>query len=487
MIESLLPSALDLARFQFAFVVVWHFLFPAFTIGLASYLAVLEARWLWTGDAVYLDTFRYWLKIFAIAFAMGVVSGIVMSYQFGTNWSGLSRLAGPILGPLLGYEVLTAFFLEAGFLGVMLFGLERVGKGLHFTATCLVAIGTCFSAFWILSANSWMQTPQGFSIAPDGSFHPEDWWAIIFNPSFPYRFAHTVTGAYLTTALIVGAVGAFHVLRERRNDTLGTREPNPRARVMLSMAMWMLTIVAPIQAVLGDLHGGNTFHHQPAKLAAMEGHFETERGAPAILFGIPSAEEERTRLQIGIPNLASLYLTHSWTGEVRGLKDLPRDHWPTNIPLVFFAFRVMVALGLLMIGLGLSSLVLRLRGRLYDTPWLLRAAIAMGPAGLLAVTAGWIVTEAGRQPFTVYGHLTTANSVAPIGAPAVATSLVAFAIVYFIVFGAGIWFLFRLFSQTPQAHEEGPPTDKPIRSAGTTPAPSARRGPNPRPQTQPAE
>ncbi len=531
MIDALLPSALDLARFQFAFVVVWHFLFPAFTIGLASYLAVLEGLWLWTGKAVYLDTFRYWLKIFAVAFAMGVVSGLVMSYQFGTNWSVLSDKAGPVIGPLMGYEVLTAFFLEAGFLGVMLFGMDRVGKGLHMLATSLVAIGTFFSAFWILSANSWMHTPQGFSVSPDGRFMPEDWWAIIFNPSFPYRLAHTVTGAYLTTALIVGAVGAWHLLRERqhrapvrdagmdsasaprfqdpgRTLVQGAEEPhrpspgsagadrgqeateggpNPRAKVMFSMAMWMLLIVAPVQAVLGDLHGGNTHEHQPAKVAAMEGHFETERGAPAILFGIPDAEQERTRLAIGIPNLASLYLTHDWNGEVRGLKDIPRDHWPTNIPLVFFAFRVMVGLGLLMITLGLASGVMRLRGRLYNTPWLLRAAIAMGPAGLVAVTAGWIVTEAGRQPFTVYGHLRTADSVSPIALPAVATSLAAFAVVYFLVFGAGIWYLFKLFQQTPRHHEGAPPQGQPIRSAGITPGPSVAAGADPGPQPAPAE
>ena len=529
MIDALLPSALDLARFQFAFVVVWHFLFPAFTIGLASYLAVLEGLWLWTGKAVYLDTFRYWLKIFAVALAMGVVSGLVMSYQFGTNWSVLSDKAGPVIGPLMGYEVLTAFFLEAGFLGVMLFGMDRVGKGLHMLATSLVAVGTFFSAFWILSANSWMHTPRGFSVSPDGRFMPEDWWAIIFNPSFPYRLAHTVTGAYLTTALIVGAVGAWHLLRERQNrapvrdagmdsasaprfqdpgralvggaeephrPTAGSAGadrgqeateggPNPRAKVMFSMAMWMLLIVAPVQAVLGDLHGGNTHEHQPAKVAAMEGHFETERGAPAILFGIPDAEQERTRLAIGIPNLASLYLTHDWNGEVRGLKDIPRDHWPTNIPLVFFAFRGMVGLGLLMITLGLASGVMRLRGRLYSTPWLLRAAIAMGPAGLVAVTAGWIVTEAGRQPFTVYGHLRTADSVSPIALPAVATSLAAFAVVYFLVFGAGIWYLFKLFQQTPRHHEGAPPQGQPIRSAGITPGPSVAAGADPGPQ--PAE
>jgi cytochrome d ubiquinol oxidase subunit I len=459
----MLPSALDLARFQFAFTIVWHFLFPAFTIGLASYLAVLEALWLWTGRDVYRDVFRYWVKAFAVAFAMGVVSGIVLSYQIGTNWSVFADRTAPVLGPLFAYEVLTAFFLEAGFIGVMLFGLDRVGRGLHFLATCLVAIGTAISAFWILAANSWMQTPSGYAIAADGRFMPESWLAIVFNPSFLYRFAHTVTAAYLTTAMIVGAVGAWHLLRDRAN---------PRARVMFSMAMWMATLVAPLQLVLGDLHGVNTYEHQPAKVAAMEGHFETERGAAALLFGWPDAEAEATRLGVGIPNLASLYLAHDWNAEIAGLKAFPRDTWPTNLPLVFWSFRVMVGMGLLMIALGLAAAWLRWKGRLYDARWLHRFAVAMGGSGLIAVTAGWIVTEAGRQPFTVYGLLRTADSVAPVDAPAVATSLAGFAVVYFAVFGAGIWLLVRLFAKPPQAHEEGPPAHKPIRSAGIAPGPA---------------
>ena len=470
-----LPSALDLARFQFAFTVAFHFLFPAFTIGLASYLAVLEALWLWTGRSVYLDIFRYWLKVFAVNFAMGVVSGIVLSYQFGTNWSVLSHRAGDIIGPLMGYEVLTAFFLEAGFLGVMLFGLERVGRGLHFLATCLVALGTLISAFWILAANSWMQTPTGHLLMPDGRFVPEDWWAIIFNPSFPYRLLHTVTATYLTTAMIVGAVAAFHLLRERRRRAAG-EEPNPRPRIMLSMAMWMALIVAPVQAFIGDLHGLNTLEHQPQKVAAMEGHWETRTRAPLILFALPDQAAERNRMEVGIPGLGSLILGHSWDAEIRGLRSFPPEERPTNVFLVFWSFRVMVGLGFLMVALGLASAWLRLRGRLHETGWFLRWAVAMGPSGLIAVTAGWIVTEAGRQPYTVYGLLRTADSVSPIAAPAVAASLVAFVVVYFLVFGAGIAYLFRLFAQTPQAHEPGPPRGEPIRSAGITPAPSVPSG-----------
>ncbi|SDB61704.1 cytochrome ubiquinol oxidase subunit I [Belnapia rosea] len=466
MLWDALPDALLLARIQFAFTVTFHFLFPAFTIGLASYLAVLEGLWLWTKREAYLDIFRYWLKVFAVNFAMGVVSGIVLSYQFGTNWSVFADRTGPVLGPVMGYEVLTAFFLEAGFLGVMLFGLGRVGRGLHFAATSLVAIGTLISGFWILSANSWMQTPAGYTIGPDGRFLPEDWWAIIFNPSFPFRYLHTITGAYLTTAMIVGAVGAFHVLRDRRNE---------RARLMFSMAMWMAAAVAPAQAVFGDMQGLWALHYQPQKVAAMEGHWETQRGAPLILFGIPDMEREETRLRVEIPYLGSLILRHSLDGEIRGLKDFPPDARPTNVPLVFWSFRIMVGIGCLMIALGMVSLWLRWRGRLYDTPWFQRWAVAMAPSGLIAVTFGWITTEAGRQPYTVYGLMRTAESVSPIAAPAVAASLAAFVVVYFCVFGAGMWYLFRLVGNPPLPHEEGPREDQPIRTGGITPGHPAQR------------
>ena len=464
MLWDAFPDALHLARFQFAFTVTFHFLFPAFTIGLASFLAVLEGLWLWTGKAKYLDLFRYWLKVFAVNFAMGVVSGLVLSYQFGTNWAAWSDKVGPVLGPIMAYEVLTAFFLEAGFLGVMLFGLGRVGKGLHFFATCLVAVGTLVSGFWILSANSWMQTPAGFSVAPDGRFMPEDWWAIVFNPSFPFRYLHTITGAFLTTAMIVGAVGAWHVLQDRANE---------RARTMFSMAMWMAAAVAPAQAMFGDAQGLWALDKQPQKVAAMEGHWETQAPAPLILFGIPDMEREETKLKVEIPYLGSLILRHSLDGEIKGLKDFPKDARPTNVPLVFWAFRIMVGMGLLMIALGAVSLWLRWRGRLYDSAWFQRWAVAMGPSGLIAVTFGWITTEAGRQPFTVYGLLRTADSVSPIAAPAVLTSLVLFMAVYFVVFGAGIWYLFRLFRHPPEAQESGVESEPPIRTAGITPAASA--------------
>jgi cytochrome d ubiquinol oxidase subunit I len=454
-------DALLLARWQFAFTISAHIIFPAFSIGLASYLMVLEALWLRTGRSAYLDLFTYWKKIFAITFGMGVVSGIVMSYQFGTNWSVFSDKVGPVLGPLMGYEVLSAFFLEAGFLGIMLFGMNRVGRGLHMLATTLVAAGTAMSAFWILSANSWMHTPAGHATNAAGQFVVLDWWKVIFNPSFPYRFTHMVLAAYLTTAFVVGAVGAWHLLRNRRNEA---------ARTMFSMAMWMAALVAPLQAVVGDFHGLNTLEHQPAKIAAMEGHFETQRGAPLILFGIPDMEKERTDYAVAIPKLGSLILTHSLDGTIRGLKEWPPADRP-NATIVFWSFRVMVGLGLAMIGLGLWSLALRWRGTLYEQPWLHRAAVLMGPAGFGAVLAGWITTEVGRQPYTVYGLLRTADSVSAIDAAAVGASLVAFIVVYFALFGSGTFYILRLMAKPPHRNEPDMPAD-PMRASGIMPGPA---------------
>ena len=452
-------SAVDLARFQFAFTVSFHIIFPSFTIGLASFLMVLEGLWLASGRDVYLRLFKYWMKIFAVAFGMGVVSGIVMTYQFGTNWSVFSDKTGPVLGPLMGYEVLSAFFLEAGFLGIMLFGLTRVGPRLHFAATCMVAFGTALSGFWILSVNSWMQTPAGFSINEVGQFVPENWFEIVFNPSFPYRFVHMMLAAYLTTAFVVGAVGAWHLLKDRSSDA---------ARVMFSMAMWMAALVTPLQIVAGDMHGLNTLEHQPAKIAAMEGHFEGEEGAPLILFGVPDMEAGETRYQVAIPKLGSLILTHSLDGRVPGLNDFPPEDRP-NATIVFFSFRVMVGIGFAMLGIGLLSLYLRAKGRLSDTPLFHKLALAMGPTGFIAVLAGWITTEVVRQPFTVYGLLRTSDSISPVDAPAVATSLLVFIVVYFIVFGIGTFYMLRSMAAPPDSGDAdlgGEPT----RAAGVTPA-----------------
>ena len=456
-------DALTLARMQFAFTVSFHIIFPAFSIGLASYLAVLEGLWLWMKEQVYRDLFNFWKKIFAVAFGMGVVSGIVMAYQFGTNWSVFSDKAGPVIGPLMGYEVLSAFFLEAGFLGVMLFGEKRVGPGLHYFATLMVAVGTLISATWILSVNSWMQTPAGFSINAAGQFVPEDWWAVIFNPSFPYRFVHMVLAAYLTTAFVVGGIGAWHLLKDRASRG---------ARVMFSMAMWMAALVAPIQIFAGDWHGLNTLEYQPAKIAAMEGNYETHAGAPLILFGIPDDEAEVTRYQIAIPKLGSLILTHHMDGEVKGLKAFPKDRRPPA-EIVFWSFRLMVGIGFAMLGIGLWSLLRRLqKNRLYEDRMLHRAALLMAPSGFVAVLAGWITTEVGRQPYTVYGLLTTAESAAPIAAPAVATSLVAFIIVYFFVFGAGTFYILRLCGKSPDSVDPG--IQGPSHAAGITPGPALK-------------
>jgi len=454
-------TALILARAQFAFTVSFHFVFPAFSIGLASFLAVLEGLWLKTGRGVYANLYRYWLKIFAIVFGMGVVSGIVMSYQFGTNWSVFSDRAGPIIGPLMAYEVLSAFFLEAGFLGVMLFGINKVGRELHFFATLMVALGTLMSATWILAVNSWMQTPAGWMVNAGGQFVPSgSWLEIIFNPSFPYRFVHTVIAAYLTTSLVVGGVGAWHLLKDRGN--LG-------AQRMFSMAMWMAAIVAPIQIFAGDTQGLNTLEHQPVKIMAMEGHFESHpHGAPLILFGIPNQAAGRVDYAVQIPHLSSLVLKHAWNAPLAGLDSVPRSDWPP-VAIVFWSFRIMVGLGCAMLGLGLLSLWARARGTLFSSPLLHRFAVLMGPAGFVAVIAGWVTTEVGRQPFTIYHLLRTANSVSPIGSPGVTGSLLAFVVVYFCAFASGTVYLLKLMAHPPEAHETAP-RSLPTRTAGITPA-----------------
>jgi cytochrome d ubiquinol oxidase subunit I len=437
-------EALDLARIQFAFTISFHILFPAITIGLASYLAVLEALWLKTKKEVYRDLYHFWLKIFAVNFGMGVVSGLVMAYQFGTNWSRFSTFAGSVTGPLLTYEVLTAFFLEAGFLGVMLFGWNRVGPRLHFFATVMVAIGTLISTFWILASNSWMHTPQGYEII-DGRVIPVDWLAVIFNPSFPYRLTHMAVAAFLATAFFVGASAAWHLLRG--ND-------NPGVRKMLSMAMWMALLVAPLQALIGDAHGLNTLKHQPAKIAAIEGHWNNDEPGPTplILFGWPDMQREETRFAVEIPVLGSLILNHSLTEPIPALKDFPPEDRP-NATIVFWTFRIMVGLGLLMILTGLWSLWLRWRDRLYQSRAFLRLTLLMGPSGLIAILAGWFTTEIGRQPWVIYGLMRTRDAVSLHSATQMSISLVTFVVVYFFVFGVGLVYVLRLVRKGPVPHE----------------------------------
>ncbi|MGY5957017.1 cytochrome ubiquinol oxidase subunit I [Kosakonia sp. BK9b] len=434
-------DAFHLARIQFAFTVSFHIIFPAITIGLASFLAVLEGLWLKTRNPDWRTLYHFWAKIFAVNFGMGVVSGLVMAYQFGTNWSGFSQFAGSITGPLLTYEVLTAFFLEAGFLGVMLFGWNKVGPGLHYFATCMVALGTLMSTFWILASNSWMHTPQGFVIE-NGQVVPVDWLAVIFNPSFPYRLLHMTVAAFLSSALFVGASAAWHLLRG--NDTSAMRK-------MFSMAMWMALIVAPLQAMIGDMHGLNTLEHQPAKIAAIEGHWENHPGeaTPLLLFGLPDMQQERTRYAVAIPALGSLILTHSLNKQVPALKAFAKEDRPWS-PLVFWSFRIMVALGILMIGLGIAALWLRLKHRLYQSRPLMHFALWMGPAGLIAILAGWVTTEVGRQPWVVHGLLRTADAVSAHGDLHMSISLLAFFVVYCSVFGVGYSYMVRLITRGPQ-------------------------------------
>ncbi len=433
------PNALDLARMQFAFTVSFHIVFPALSIGLASFIAVLEGAWLRTRQIVYKELCVFWSKVFALAFGMGVVSGVVMSYEFGTNWGGFSSFAGPITGPLLAYEVMTAFFLEAGFLGIMLFGWNKVGPKAHFGATLMVAIGTLISTFWILASNSWMQTPQGFRIEGDHVV-PVSWLKIIFNPSFPYRLAHMAIAAFIVAGLVVAASGAYHLLKGRRD---------PAIKTMFSMSMWLLLVLTPLQAVVGDQHGLNTRKYQPAKIAAIEGLWETEKGGTALnLVGLPDMNAETTKYAVAIPHLGSLLLTHTWDGEIRGLKSFPKQDRPDST-IVFWSFRIMVGLGVLMILLSFAGFVLRRRGALFESKLFQRFALAMGPTGFITLLAGWVTTEAGRQPWVVYGVMRTAQAVSPVTAQQVGVSLMVFVIVYTLVFGTGIYYLLKLLKTGP--------------------------------------
>lgn len=451
-----MPDAADmllLARIQFAFTVAFHIIFPSFTIGLASYLVFLEGLWLKTRRQIYMDLYRFWIKLFAISFAMGVVSGLVMSYQFGMNWSVFSEKTGNVLGPLLGYEVLTAFFLEASFLGIMLFGQNLVGPRLHFMATFIVALGTLISAFWILSANSWMHTPAGYELK-DGIFYAKDWLAVIFNPSFPYRLTHMVLAAYLSTSLVVCAVAAMHLLRGTHLES---------TFMMMRLALPFIAIVAVLQIIAGHQHGVNTWQYQPAKVSAMEGAWETERGAPLLLFALPDTENERNDYEIAIPGLASLIVTGELDGEIKGLKEWPADERPV-VSLVFWSFRLMVGLGLLALTIGVYGVWLLWREKLEYRRAFLRICTWSAPAGFIAVISGWITAESGRQPWTVYGLLRTSDSVSPVTSGAVGMSLMVFVFVYLVIFGAGIYFMWRIARKGPQ-----PPEPHPHRGATAAP------------------
>jgi cytochrome d ubiquinol oxidase subunit I len=439
-----------LARLQFAFTVAWHIIFPAFTIGLASYLAVVEGLWLKTGRDVYIQLYRFWVKIFAVSFGMGVVSGLVMSYQFGTNWSVFSELTGNVIGPLLGYEVLTAFFLEASFLGIMLFGYSRVGPKLHFASTCIVAFGTLVSAFWILAANSWMQTPAGYEIR-DGVFYVTDWMEVIFNPSFPYRYTHMVLAAYCTTAVVVTSVGAYHLLKNPQNESV---------RVMTRMALGFLAIVVPAQIIAGHEHGANVYEMQPAKLAAIEAHWESyDRDAPLIVVALPNQETERNDYAIEIPKIGSLIVGGGFDAPIRGLKEWPPEERPP-VAITFWSFRIMVGMGMLMLFIGWLGTYFLLRGKLRQNRWFLKLCVLSMPAGFIAVITGWVTAEVGRQPYTVYGLLKTADSVSPLTASAVGTSLIVFIFVYGIVFAAGFYYMVQAARRGPEGPAR-PPSGKP--------------------------
>jgi cytochrome d ubiquinol oxidase subunit I len=456
-------DAVLLARIQFAFTVAFHIVFPSFTIGLAAFIATLLVRWRLTGREHLHRLARFWTKIFAVSFAMGVVSGIVLSYQLGTNWSRFSEVTGNVVGPLIGYEVLTAFFLEATFLGIMLFGWQRVSPGVHVTSAILVALGTSLSAFWILAANSWMQTPTGHEVR-DGIAYPLDWMAIIFNPSFPYRFAHMFTAAYLTTSLVVLAVGARYLYARRFVE---------EGRTMLRMGLGMVAILAPLQLLIGDLHGLNTAQHQPAKVAAIEAHWEGKKPGALVLFALPNESAERNDYEVAIPNVASFLITHDWNGLFPGLKDFAPGDRPPVAP-VFYAFRIMVGLGVVMIALGIVGAYLWARGRLFEARWYLGLARHAWPLGFVAILAGWWVTETGRQPWVASGILRTVDAVSPVAFSAVAVSLVLFVLVYIGVFSMGILYINRLIEKGPAVGTtgvEGAPGAMPSRPlAAATPA-----------------
>jgi cytochrome d ubiquinol oxidase subunit I len=455
-------DAIMLARIQFAFTVTFHIIFPSFSIGLASFIATLLVRWRMTGEERFHRLARFWTKIFAVSFAMGVVSGIVLSYQFGTNWSRFSVMAGNVVGPLIGYEVLTAFFLEATFLGIMLFGWRRVSPNLHVLSAILVAAGTSLSAFWILAANSWMQTPAGYEMK-DGIAYPVSWIAAIFNPSFPYRFAHMFTAAFLTTSLVVLSVGARYLVAGRFVE---------ESKSMIRMGLGMVAILAPLQLLIGDQHGLNTAEYQPAKLAAMEAHWEGDKPADLVLFAWPDAKAETNHLELSIPHLGSLIITHDPNGLFKGLKDFKPEDRPPLLP-IFFAFRVMVGLGLLMIAIGAVGAFLWWRRKLFDATWFLRPVTYAWPLGFIAIVAGWWVTETGRQPYLVYGLLRTVDAASPVAFSAVLFTLILFVLIYSSVFSMGILYINRLIEKGPEGKAVSPDAD-PDESVGLRPLAAAK-------------
>jgi cytochrome d ubiquinol oxidase subunit I len=437
------PSTL--ARIQFAFTVSFHIIFPTMSIGLASFLAVTEALWLKTKESVYLEIYRFWLSIFAMGFGIGVVTGIVLSFEFGLAFARFAEMAGPAIGPMIALEVLTAFFLEAGFLGIMLFGLHRVGPNLHFFATCMVAVGTLLSASWILSANSWMQTPAGVAIH-DGHLTVVSWRDVVVNPSWPYRLPHMVTAAYLTASFMVAGVGAWYLLRGKHLHF---------ARRTVALGTAFATALIAGQVFIGDILYGAMVKYQPSKMQAAEGFWEEESESPAPYYWliIPDQKNQRNRFAVGTPYLGSIWLTHSLHGRVEGLKNTPRDRQP-RMGMVFYAFRIMYGLAILMFALAVASLWLRFRGRLFASRWFLWMLVLMTPSGIIATLAGWYVAETGRQPWVIYGILRTVDAVSPVPAHALLSTLIGFVCVYSVFMSAFLIFTLRIIRRGPA---EAPP------------------------------
>jgi cytochrome bd ubiquinol oxidase subunit I len=434
-------DAAILARAQFAFTVSFHIIFPTISIGLASFLAIIEALWLKTKNAIYLQIYRFWLNIFAMAFGVGVVTGIVLSFEFGLGFARFAQIAGPAIGPMIALEVLTSFFLEAGFLGIMLFGLHRVGPRLHFFATCMVAAGTLMSASWILSANSWMQTPAGVTIQK-GGLTVFNWRDVIVNPSWLYRLPHMLTAAYLTASFLVAGVGAYYLLRGKHIAF---------ARKSVGMGTAFATVLIGCQVFIGDILYGTMLKYQPSKMQAAEGFWEKESPSPAPYYWIivPDQKHERNRIAWGIPVLGSVWLTHSLKGRVEGLKNTPPDQRPI-MGMVFYGFRIMYGLAIVMFSVAITSLYLRWTGRLYAARWFLKLLVIMTPSGIIATLAGWYLAETGRQPWVIYGLLRTADAVSPVPPSALLSTLIAFISIYSIFMGAFLVFSWRIVRRGPE-------------------------------------
>jgi cytochrome bd ubiquinol oxidase subunit I len=429
-----------LARIQFGFTVSFHIIFPTISIGLATFLAVMEGLWLRTKEEIYLDIYRFWLNIFAMAFGVGIVTGIVLSFEFGLGFARFAQLAGPAIGPLIALEVLTSFFLEAGFLGIMLFGMHRVGPKLHFFSTCMVATGTLMSASWILSANSWMQTPAGVAIK-DGQLTVLNWREVIVNPSWLIRLPHMITAAYLTASFLVAGIGAYYLLRGKHIAF---------AKKTVSLGTAFATVLIGCQFFIGDILYGTMLKYQPSKMQAAEGFWEKQSQSPAPYYWVivPDQEQERNRIELGTPVLGSIWLTHSFTGRVEGLKNTPRDKRPL-MAIVFYGFRVMFSIGILMFALAIASLYLRWTGRLFVAKWFLRTLVAMTPAGVFATLGGWYLAETGRQPWVIYGLLRTADAVSPVPSSALLSTLIAFICIYTVFISAFLYFSMRIIRRGP--------------------------------------